>query len=114
MRVSMPAVTFSPCHPPLAAGSIMIRPDPELFGLTDVTSKAALPFDGCGEGGAPFTTPTDCARTGTISVTHAEAASRHFFQRLSVSRTSFVMMCSILFLSSDPVTPATHASGDSA
>src|SRR5689334_121754 len=109
----MPSVMLLACQPPFAAGSIMIWPDPELLGLTDVTSNAALPVVGIwptASSGRTFSTPT---MSGAMSAADAVAARRHFFHALSADRGSFFMMCSILFFKSEPVTPATHASGDS-
>ena len=106
----MPSVTLLACHPAFAAGSIMICPDPELFGLTEVTSKAAL-LPACANTGCTWSAPTN---SGTARAADATVTSRHFF-RMDIARWPvFVMMCSILFLSSDPVTPATHVNGASA
>ena len=118
MRMSMPTVTFSACIPPLAAGIIVILPDPELFGFTDVTSNAApVPVAAAGPGP---TTATCCARTmvtpatnGTAIAVRTARASMDFFQPFRPGRISFVMMCSIRFFSSEPVMPETQASGDS-
>src|SRR4051812_7981878 len=105
----MPALMFEACQPPFAAGSIKICPEPVSFGFTDVTSNAALgAVDGC------------CARSGRTAMTpmtngaamaaEPAAASRHFFHIVNRGCTSVVMMYSILFLRSEPVTPDTQAS----
>jgi hypothetical protein len=53
------------------------------------------------------------AAIGTTMTAMPAVASRIFLQPFNVAPGSFFMICSILFLRSEPVTPDTHTSGDS-
>src|SRR5262245_6000922 len=64
----------------------------------------------CARSGGALIAPT---AIGMATAAPATVASINFFHAFSGAPDSFFMICSILFLRSEPVTPDTHASGDS-
>ena len=86
---------------------------PALFNLTDATSNASrIAGDACARsrGGAVSAT----TRTGAISTsTPGAVAVDDLLPTAQRIRGAFLIIRSILFLRSEPVTPATQVSGDS-
>ena len=85
----------------------------DLFAVTDATANAGPIVSAgadCARARGELTTPT---AIGTAIAAPAAAASRSFLHAVSIAPGSFFMICSILFFRSEPVTPDTHASGDS-
>src|SRR5579872_5222487 len=80
-----------------------LRKSVELLGLTEATSNAAGVA-------CAWITPM---QIGVMRAAQAAATSKSFFPRVSLPAIPDVMMASILFLRSDPVTPEVQVRGDS-
>src|SRR6188474_3147505 len=79
-------------------------PEVSVARLTDATSKRGSVADGSG---------TDWAKMGATTAMVPAAARTAFLATLRFATARFVMMSLILFFTFEPLTPDTHASGDS-
>src|SRR5262249_26942001 len=102
--------TFVAVNRPPGCIPIIMRPSPDLFGLTDATSNegAAVAF-GCVCCPGALKAPTV---TGAAMEMSATPVRRSLVQMQGLTAAPSRMICSIRLFRSEPETPATQANDD--